>query len=120
MLSGQIYEPKTVESSFTVNCDSRFAYLFGIDLEKNDFVWLNLARDSFAAVAGTTSMAFLTDYFQVTEIINPYTFFEMMAEEVVTSLDDAEVIVTDKTGPYHEGAEVIREYDFERMIALMK
>ena len=119
MLSGQIYEPKTVESSFTVNCDSRFAYLFGIDLKRNDFVWLNLARDSSAAVAGTTSMAFLTDYFHVTEIINQYTFFEMMAEEVVPSLDEAEVIVTDKTGPYPEGAEVIREYDFERMIALM-
>ena len=119
MLSGQIYEPKTVESSFTVNCDSRFAYLFGIDLKRNDFVWLNLARDSFAAVAGTTSMAFLTDYFRLTDIINQYNFFEMVAKEIVPSLDEAEVIVTDKTGPYPEGAEVIREYDFERMIALM-
>ena len=120
MLSGQIYEPKTVESSFTVNCDSRFAYLFGIDLKRNDFVWLNLARDSFAAVAGTTSMAFLTDYFRLTDIINQYTFFEMMAEVVVPGPDDAEVIVTDKSGPYPEDAEVIREYDFERVIALMK
>ena len=43
----------------------------------------------------------------------------MMAEEVVPGPDDAEVIVTDKSGPYPEGAEIIREYDFERMIALM-
>ena len=120
MLSGQIFEPKTVESSFTVNCDSRFAYLFGIDLKRNDFVWLNLARDSRAAVAGTTSMSFLTDYFRLTDIINQYSFFEMLAEEVVPSPDDAEVIITDKSGPYPEGAEIIREYDFERMIALMK
>ena len=120
MLSGQIFEPKTVESSFTVNCDSRFAYLFGIDLKKEDFVWLNLARDSRAAVAGTTSMSFLTDYFRLTDIINQYSFFEMLAEEVVPSPDDAEVIITDKSGPYPERAEVIREYDFERMIALMK
>ena len=28
-------------------------------------------------------------------------------------------IVTDKSRPYPEGAEIIREYDFERMIALM-
>ena len=119
MQSGQIFEPKTVQSSFTVNCDSRFAYLFGIDLIKNDFVWLNLARDSNAAVAGTTSMKFLTDYFNLTDIINQYTFFEMMAEEVVQSPDEAEVIITDKSGPYPEGAEVIREYDFERVIALM-
>lgn len=119
MQSGQIFEPKTVQSSFTVNCDSRFAYLFGIDLIKNDFVWLNLARDSNAAVAGTTSMKFLTDYFNLTDIINQYTFFEMMAEEVVQSPDEAEVIITDKSGPYPEGVEVIREYDFERVIALM-
>ena len=119
MQSGQIFEPKTVESSFTVNCDSRFAYLFGIDLIKKDFVWLNLARDSNAAVAGTTSMKFLTDYFNLTDIINQYTLFEMMAEEVVQSPDEAEVIITDKSGPYPEGVEVIREYDFERVIALM-
>ena len=119
MQSGQIFEPKTIESSFTVNCDSRFAYLFGLDLNRNDFVWLNLARDSNAAVAGTTSMKFLTDYFNLTDIINQYTLFEMMAEEVVQSPDEAEVIITDKSGPYPEGVEVIREYDFERVIALM-
>ena len=43
----------------------------------------------------------------------------MMAEEVVQSPDEAEVIITDKSGPYPEGVEVIREYDFERVIALM-
>ena len=64
-------------------------------------------------------MKFLTDYFNLTDIINQYTLFEMMAEEVVQSPDEAEVIITDKSGPYPEGVEVIREYDFERVIALM-
>ena len=27
--SGEVFEPKTVKSSFTINCDSNFAYLFG-------------------------------------------------------------------------------------------
>lgn len=117
--SGQIFEPKTVESSFIVNCDSRFAYLFGIDLDKNDFIWLNIARDSYASVAGTTSIGFLTDYFNLTDIINQKTFFEMLAAEVVDSMDEAEIIVTNQVGSYPEGAEVIREYDFERIIALM-
>ena len=33
--------------------------------------------------------------------------------------EEAEVIVTDKDGAYPEGAEVIREYDFEKITALM-
>ena len=120
--SGQVYEPKTVKSSFAIDCDSTFAYLFGVDLKTNDFIWLNMARESNAAVAGTTSMDFLTDYFHVTDIINVASFFEMMAAEVVSDMSEADVIVTDKTvdaSLVPEGAEVIREYDLEKMIALM-
>ncbi|MBQ5932914.1 MAG: TerD family protein, partial [Lachnospiraceae bacterium] len=50
--SGQIFEPKSVASSYIINSDSTFAYLFGIDLEKNDFIWLNMNKDSYAPVAG--------------------------------------------------------------------
>ena len=120
--SGQVYEPKTVKSSFMIDCDSTFAYLFGVDLKTNDFIWLNMARESNAAVAGTTSMDFLTDYFHVTDIINVASFFEMMAAEVVSDMSEADVIVTDKTidaSLVPEGADVIREYDLEKMIALM-
>ena len=166
--SGQVFEPKTVKSSFVVNCDSTFEYLFGIDLETNDFIWLNMARDSHAQVAGTTDMSFMTDYFHVTDIINVKTFFEMMATEVVDNMADADVIVTNKevagvpggtsgsaggnsaggvnaadsasgglngtvegteaaaqsaggrnTADGRNEAEIIREYDIEKMIALM-
>ena len=64
-------------------------------------------------------MTFLTDYFHTTEAINMYTFFEMMASERAADPADADVIVTDKDGEYPEGAEVIREYDFDRIIRLM-
>lgn len=117
--SKMIYDPKTVESAFTINCDSTFAYLFGIDLETNELIWLNMARDSSARVAGTTSMKFLTDYFHVTETMNVAKFFTMMATELVEDPAEAEVVVTDRTIEVPEGIEVIREYDFERMIALM-
>ena len=43
----------------------------------------------------------------------------MMASEIAAAQEEAEVIVTDKEGQYPEGAEVIREYDFERVISLM-
>lgn len=117
--SGNVFEPKTVKSSFIINCDSTFAYLFGIDLEKNDFVWLNASRDSNAIVAGTTPLAFLVDYFKTTSILNVGTLFEMLASEVVESYEDADVIVGDEEYDVCEETEVIRSYDFEKIIALI-
>jgi hypothetical protein len=117
--SGFIYEPKTVQSSFLVNCESTFAYLYGIDLTTNEFIWLNMARNSSSRVAGDTSMRFLTDYFHVTDAMSVYDFFRMMATERVFDPAKADVVVTNKTVEVPEGVEVIREYDFEKMIALM-
>ena len=120
--SGDVYEPKTVKSAFMIDSYSTFAYLFGVDLETNDFIWLNMTRNSKATVAGTTDMSFMTDYIHVTDVINVAAFFEMMATEIVDDMSEADVIVTDKS---MEGAEklsetqVIRKYDFEKMIALM-
>ncbi|HBZ03859.1 MAG TPA: hypothetical protein DEO83_08640 [Lachnospiraceae bacterium] len=120
--SGAVYEPKTVKSAFIIDSDSVFAYLFGVDLGTNDFIWLNMARDSSANVAGTTDMSFITDYFNVTDVINVASFFEMMATEVVDDMSEADVIVTDKNLEGAEklsDAEIIRDYDFEKLIALM-
>ena len=77
--SGEIYEPKTVETSFTINCDSTFAYLFALDLRKSELIWLNIAKKSNTRVAGNTPLYFLTDYFGVTGYINVESFFAMMA-----------------------------------------
>ena len=117
--SGEIYEPKTVQSAYTVNCSSTFAYLFGVDLETEELVWLNMARNGSTHVAGNTDMNFITDYFHITEMINVYSFFEMMAAELTATEGEAEIIVTNKTISAKEGVEVIREYDTERMIQLM-
>ncbi len=117
--SGRVYEPKTVKSAFMINCGSTFAYLFGVDLLKNELIWLNCARDSSAIVAGTTEMDFLLDYFDVTDTLNVYSFFEMMACEVVSDINDAQVIVTDKPVQTDGDALIIREYDTEKMIAYL-
>ena len=117
--SGEIYEPKTIESAFLVDCESTFAYLFGIDMIKNEFIWLNQARNSNAQVAGSTSLTFLLDYFHTTEIFNVYDFFKMMAEELVEDPMEAEIAVSDHETAYADGAEMIREYDFEKIRAFM-
>ena len=101
------------------NCNSTFAYLFGIDLETNDLIWLNTARESGANVAGNTEMDFLLDYFDITDTINVFTFFEMMAGKIVYDVNEADVIVTDKLTECKPDAQIIREYDVEKMIAYM-
>lgn len=118
--SGKVYEPKTVKSAYVVNCESTFAYLFGIDLFTNEFIWLNVARNSSSRVAGDTSLGFLTDYFHITEIMNVYDLFSMMASEIVENPMEADVVVTDHETICADYAEIIREYDFERIRALME
>ena len=119
--SGQIFEPKSVASSYIINSDSTFAYLFGIDLEKNDFIWLNMNKDSYAPVAGDSDLTFLIDYFFVTDVINVKSFFEMMASEIVSDPTQADVVVSDTVNESEipAGCRLIRSYDFEKMTALM-
>ena len=117
--SGEIFEPKTVATSFAITGESTFAYLFGIDLENRELVWLNVCRDSNARVAGATGVAFLKDYFQETEILNMDNFFRMLASEVVEDPMEAEIVVSDRPLSISEGAEQIHSYDFSRILALM-
>lgn len=117
--SGEVFEPKTVATSFAINCESTFAYLFVIDLERECFVWLNVARESKARVAGATDMLFLLDYMDMVDVISLYDFVTMLATEVVDNPKDADVVVSDEEITLPEGAELIRSCDFERILALM-
>lgn len=132
--SGEIYEPKTVESSFLIDCDSRFAYLFGIDLLTRELIWLNMSRSSQSAVVGANDNTFILEAFRITDVMNMDKFFRMLAAEVVYNIEDADVIVTDndkikvlnedtvmdKKSIYVDSSKtIIREYDHEKMIALM-
>ena len=117
--SGEIFEPKTVATSFKITANSTFAYLFGVDLAKRELVWLNISRDSGTQVAGTTSMDFLRKYFKASALINVRKIFAMMATEVVNTPEEADVVVTDKVVSVGEGVEVIHSYDTERILALM-
>lgn len=117
--SGEVFEPKTVKTSFTVDCESTFAYLFAIDLAANDFIWLNTVREGSEIVAGATTLVFLTKYFNITSVMNVYELFTMLATEIVETPEEAEVIVSDKFRQVSQGAEVIRSSDVERIMALM-
>ena len=117
--SGEVFEPKTVESSFIVNSNTTFVYLFGIDLRKGDFVWLNASRNSDAHIAGNTSVSFIIDYFNITNVMNVGKLFEMLATEVVNSEKDADVIVAENDITINKNAQLIKVADFEKIMALI-
>ncbi|MBE6754009.1 MAG: hypothetical protein E7559_06650 [Ruminococcaceae bacterium] len=118
--SGQVYEPKTVQSSFTINCDSTFAYLFAIDLDTHDFIWLNAARAGSVTVAGDTEVSFLQRYFHMTSVMSMYDYFALMASKFVDDPSEADVIVSDRITECPEGTEIIRSCDFARVMELME
>lgn len=117
--SGEVFEPATVKSSFTITCASTFAYLYAIDFATREIVWLNVARDSRARVAGETPMAFLKEYLEATSIINLYDFARMLATEVVDNPAEADVVFSDKAEPMRDDAELIHSYDTARIIELL-
>ena len=117
--SGEVFEPKSVKSSFKVTADSTTAYLFAIDIKRREFVWLNIADESTRQVAGTEDIGFLVDYIHTTEVINMSDFFTMIATELVDSPEDADTIVSDKSTDSIDGKDIVRSCDFERVMALM-
>ena len=117
--SGEIYEPKTVRSAFTVNADSTMTYLFGVDLKTREFVWLNTAKESEEIVAGRESFDHLIPYFGMAEAMSLYSFFEMMAQEIVDDSEMADIVVSDAELPLKEGALQIRSYEYEKIFPYM-
>lgn len=114
--SGEKFEPKTVKTSFTINCDSRFAYLFALDIDSRDIIWLNIARDSNKNIAGTTLLDFLTSYFNITDTINMYSFYQMLASEIVDDPNKADVVISDKELTLNDGIEQIRSCDIDKTL----
>lgn len=117
---GKVFEPKTVASSFGVTCPSRFAYLFALDLVKNEFVWLNVAAGSTENVAGETRLAFLQKYLRSTEVISLYDLAMMAATEVVYDPLEADVVFSDNEVPVPDGTERIGSTDYARVLQLLQ
>ena len=118
--SGEIFEPKTVKSSFTVDCDSSFCYMFAIDPWERRFIWLNTSMqgDSHLAVEG--DMGFVEDLVRMCDIMSVGRLFELMATELVARPEDAELILSDEEPEAPEGVEILRSCDFERVLAMLE
>ena len=117
--SGKIYEPKTVETAYRIDCDSTFAYLFAFDMQTMEFVWLNLARQGRARIAGTEDTAFLLRYLESTKVLSLRGLIEMMAQQMTDDPAGADLIISDRKWELPEGTPVLHSYDLEKMITLI-
>lgn len=119
IFSGEVFEPKTVKSSFAINCPSSAAYLFALDLVDHAIVWLNVAEQSTRRVAGEGDMTFLLKYLHLTEAINLFDFARMLATRVVDTPEEADVIFSDDAITLADGQEQIHSYDTIRVLELL-
>lgn len=122
---GLIFDPKTVQTSFRINAESTFAYLFAIDLEKREMIWLNKAKNDRIRVAGTTSMDFLLRYFDITNSFNVGKLYLYAASEIVSDPEKADVFVSDKEPDPkvlldNPDIEVVHSWDIEKMLRLLQ
>ena len=92
--SGEIYEPKTVKSAYKIDADSMFCYLFAVDIDKREVIWLNLADSKASRVAGTNEFSWLKEYFHACDTMNMRKLFTY-AGTVVDTPDEADLVVGD-------------------------
>ena len=115
-----VFDPKTVETSFRINAESTFAYLFAIDLDRRQMVWLNMERAGNTRVAGTTDMSFLLRYMTVTDVFSVYDLYDW-AGVTVKNPEDADIAVGDREIPglLKNGCVWVHSWDIEKMHRLL-
>lgn len=113
--SGEVYEPKTVESAYQINAKSTFAYLYAIDVANREVVWLNLADAKNHRVAGENNFAWMKKYFTMCETMNMAKLFTMAANEVVNTPEEADLVV----GDVETDKPQIHSYDFEKAFSIL-
>lgn len=112
--AGEVYEPKTVVTSFRINAEANMAKLFAIDLTTNEIVWLNLPYAEYSNIAGNSTFDELDKYLK-------FDFsYKYLFERIGTLVDDpseADIIVSDTVSV--DGKENIHSYDVEKVIKYM-
>jgi hypothetical protein len=118
--SGEVYEPKTVRTAFRIQGDGTFAYLFALDLQAREIIWLNISMNSREAVAGRNSHSLMMDYFEILDVMNLAQLFGRMASETTDDPADADIIVADHyDGELKESQILIRSCDTEKVLAYL-
>lgn len=80
--SGEVYEPKTVQTAFNITSDSTFCALFAIDLQTREMIWLNQNVDSNARCSFKEDNSWVKKYINLAQYLNVYKLFENVGERV--------------------------------------
>jgi hypothetical protein len=122
--SGEVYEPKTVQTSYLIDAKSSECFLFAIDLIERKMIWLNTNIDSNARVTGTINAKCLLKYFNILNEFNLYNVFSKIGTNVnsikeCTSENDIVVVpeITEETAKLK--CTVITPQDTEKMLKVV-
>ena len=114
--SGEVFEPKTVKSSFRLTTDSSYSWMFALDLMKREIVWLNVGRKGNHAIAGESGVEMVRKWLNVTDVISMYDIFSMCGGIYERDPAKADIVATtDDSYTARDGQEVIRPCDIEKM-----
>lgn len=80
--SGEVYEPKTVQTAFNITADSTYCALFAIDLQNREMIWLNQNVDSNARCSFAEDNSWMKKYLNLAKYLNVYKLFENVGEKV--------------------------------------
>lgn len=117
--SGEIFEPKTVETSFRLTADGSFCYMFAIDLRTREIVWLNMQTNGNHAIAGESDMKFLRDVLETTNVFSVYDLLEMSGT-IVDDLSKADMIIANGFAYDTSNKEVIHLWDDDKFLGILQ
>lgn len=80
--SGEVYEPKTVQTAFNITADSTYCALFAIDLQNREMIWLNQNVYSNARCSFAEDNSWVKKYMNLAKYLNVYKLFENVGEKV--------------------------------------
>lgn len=117
--SGEVFEPKTVKTAFRVTADSTYAYLFAVDLETREFIWLNSSVNSRGVIAANGRVKNALARIGELDVMSAGDLLRFAATEVVDDPALADVCFTDEDLPKVEGREQIKSYEYTRIMSLL-
>lgn len=120
--SGEIFEPKTVKTSYSITGATTRTDLFAIDLFAKEVVWLNVNMDSTINVAGS-DLGYLSRYFNTARVLNLYDVFSNLGVSQVNDINDIlnnatenDILALPEYPEFETKAEVITPLDTDKII----
>ena len=117
--SGEVFEPKTVKTSFGVTADSTYVYLFAVDLDTRDFIWLNTSVNSGRIIAANGRVKNALLRIGELDVMSAGELVRLCASEVVDDPELADVCFTDEALSPKDGREQIHSYEYTRIMSLL-